>query len=226
LLYGGSALAVLALIFLVERKPNDPKTAEDIVFLCTAWLMIAIALLDFLGRYLGTFNVGRWIAVGAILFTLRASVQTNFLYAGRETEYLSQVHTTDELQDIVLGIIDDVKNQRNGYKPLVFATGEATWPLAWYFRHLKEEYKFTAKPEERSKFTYLFIDWKDQREAGEIPEGYTARKVNLRGWWVPEFKQMTLKKFLRYSINHYPWSPSGFTYTTLLMAKDRTRFKE
>jgi hypothetical protein len=185
-----------------------------------------IALLDSYGRYLGKFNVGKWITVGAILFTLRASVQTNFLYAGRETEYLSQVHTTYDLHEVALQIIDDVKNERHGYKPLVFGTGEATWPLAWYFRHLKDEYKFTAKPEERSNYTYLFIDWKDQREPGDIPEGYTTRKLNLRGWWVPEFKQITLKKFLRYSINHYPWSPSGFTYTTLLMAKDRNRFKQ
>jgi hypothetical protein len=226
LLYTGSTLAVFALIFIFERKPNDPQTYEDVLFLCTGTLLIAIALLDRFGHYLGTFNVGRWIVIGTMLFTLRASVQTNFLYAGRETEYLSQVHTTNELQEIVLGIIDDVQNQRHGYKPMVYATGEATWPLAWYFRHLKDEYKFTTKPEERNKFTYLFIDWKDQREPGDIPEGYTARKVNLRGWWVPEFKQMTLKKFLRYSINHYPWSPSGFTYTTLLMAKDRSRFKE
>lgn len=226
LLYAGSLLAVLAIIFISERKPNDAKTNEDILFLCTGVLLICIALLDNYGKYLGRFNVGRWITVAAILFTLRASVQTNFLYAGRETEYLSQVHTTHDLHDVALGIIDDVENQRHGYKPLVFATGEATWPLAWYFRHLKEEYKFTAKPEERVKYTYLFIDWKDQREPGDIPEGYTARKLNLRGWWVPEFKQITLKKFLRYSINHYPWSPSGFTYTTLLIAKDRARFKE
>ena len=235
LLYAGSLLAVLALIFILERKPadiimdpkaRDPQKMEDILFLCTGILLIAIALGDQFGRYLGRFNVGKWITVAAILFTLRASIQTNFVYAGRETEYLSQVHTTYDLQEIALYIIDDVRNQRHGYKPLVFATGEATWPLAWYFRHLKDEYRFTAKPEERSKYTYLFIDWKDKREPGEIPEGYTARKVNLRGWWVPDFKLVTLKKFLRYSINHYPWSPSGFTYTTLLMAKDRDRFKE
>jgi uncharacterized protein (TIGR03663 family) len=226
LLYAGSLMAVLAIFFILERKPNDPVTNEDVVILYTGVLLIVIALLDAYGRYLGRFNVGRWIVVGTILFTLRASIQTNFLYAGRETEYLSQVHTTYDLQEVALQIIDDAQNERHGYKPLVFATGEATWPLAWYFRHLKEQYKFTAKPEERSNFTYLFIDWKDKREPGEIPEGYTARKINLRGWWVPEFKQMTLKKFLRYSINHYPWSPSGFTYTTLLMAKDRARFKE
>ena len=227
LLYAGSLLSVLALYFMFEERNNAGyNQMEDILFLCTGAVLITVGLLDQYGHYLGKFNVGRWLTVGALLFMVRASVQTNFLYAGRETEYLSQVHTTDDLHEIALQVIDDITNQRHGYKPLVFGTGEATWPLAWYFRHLKEEYKFTAKPEEKTNYTYLFIDWKDQRDAGEIPEGYTARKVNLRGWWVPEFKQITLKKFLRYSINHYPWSPSGFTYTTLLMAKDRNRFKQ
>lgn len=223
----GCTLSALAWIFLVEEWNNQGyNRREDYLFLSVGVLLILIALFDNFGHYLGKFNVGRWITLAALLFMIRASVQTNFLYGGRETEYLSQVHTTDDLHEVALQIIDDVTNQRHGYKPLVFATGEATWPLAWYFRHLRDEYKFTAKPEERVNYTYLFIDWKDQREPGEIPEGYTARKLNLRGWWVPEFKQLTLKKFLRYSINHYPWSPSGFTYTTLLMAKDRNRFKQ
>ena len=227
LLYSGSFISGLALFFYFEEFNNAGyKPGEDILLGCAGVLLIAIGLADELGHYLGTFNVGRWITVGALCFMVRASVQTNFLYSGSETEYLSQVHTTDDLHKVALQIIDDVENQRNGYKPLVYATGEATWPLAWYFRHLKDEYRFIAKPEERSNYTYLFIDWKDQREPGDIPEGYTARKLNLRGWWVPEFKQMTLKKFLRYSVNHYPWSPSGFTYTTFLMAKDRTRFKQ
>jgi uncharacterized protein (TIGR03663 family) len=224
-LYSGIGLSLLAIIFIVERMPNDPTTNEDYVFLATGALLIAIGLLDNVGRYLGSFNVGRWIAIGAALFMFRAAIQTNFLYAGRETEYLSQVHSTYDIHEIALQIIDDAQNQRHGYKPLIFGTGEATWPLAWYFRHLRDEYKFTSKKEEYPNYTYLFIDWKDQREPGDIPEGYTSRKVNLRGWWVPDFKQVTLKKFLRYSINHYPWNPSGFTYTTFLMVKDRNRFK-
>jgi uncharacterized protein (TIGR03663 family) len=224
LLACGIVLMTLGIIFIAERKDNDPKTNEDILFIVTGVLLVAIAMLDDYGRYLGRFNVGRWVVAAGVLFSVRAAIQTNFLYGGKETEYLSQVHTTYDLHDVALMIIDDVQKQPFGYKPTVFGTGEATWPLAWYFRNLREEYKFSTKPEDRNKYTYLFIDWKDQREPGDIPDGYTVRKMNLRGWWVPEFKQITLKKFLRYSFNHYPWNTSGFTYTTFLVAKDRARF--
>lgn len=224
-LWTGIVFMALGLIFWAERKPNDPSTNEDFVIMGFGVFLTAVAVLNLWGNYLGKFNVGRWIAVGAALFCIRAAVQTNYLYGGKETEYLSQVHSTYDVAEVAKQIVDEVLNERDGYKPMVFVTGEATWPLAWYFRYLKESYKFQKKPEETSNFTYLFIDWKDKREPGEIPEGYTARKMNLRGWWVPDFRQITLKKFLRYSINHYPWNTSGFTYTTLLVAKDTSRFK-
>lgn len=228
LLYVGMLFAALGMIFVLERMDSDPKTNEDMVFIGFGAVLIAIALLNEYAqpKFLKGFNVGRWIIGIAALFTLRSAIQTNQLYGGRETEYLSQVHTTYDLAEVAKQIVDDAQNEREGYAPLVFATGEATWPLAWYFRNLRDEYKFQAKPEERSKFTYLFIDWKDNREPGDIPEGYTARKLNLRGWWVPDFRQVTLKKFLRYAVNHVPWGTSGFTYTTFLMAKDRSRFKQ
>ena len=226
LLVTGMMFMSLGFIFLWERKPIDPKTNEDYVILGFGALLAAIAIADHWGKYLKTCHVGKWIVAIAALFSIRAAIQTNFLYGGKETEYLSQVHTTYDVADVAKRIVDEVLDETKGYRPLVFVTGEATWPLAWYFRHLREEYKFQAKPEERSNFTYLFIDWKDQRDAGEIPEGYTARKMNLRGWWVPDFRQVTLKKFLRYSINHYPWNTSGFTYTTLLTVKDDSRFKK
>jgi hypothetical protein len=160
------------------------------------------------------------------LFLVRATIQTNFVYAGKETEYISQVHTTYELAEVAQRIAGEALFERPGYRPKVLVTGEATWPLSWYFRNLRDEYRFTAKPEEKTNFTYIFQDWKDTPDPGSIPDGYYRRKLNLRGWWVPDFRQMTLKKFLNFSVNHYPWSPSGFTYTTLLVAKDTDRFRD
>jgi hypothetical protein len=155
---------------------------------------------------------------------LRATIQTNFLYAGKETEYLSQVHTTYEIADFAKKVVDEVLFERNAYKPKVLVAGEGTWPLTWYFRHLPNEYRFSATPEEKKNFTYIVQDFKETPTPGDVPEGYYSRTVNLRGWWVPDFTQMTLRKFLRFSINHYPWNASGFTYATVLTAKDPSRF--
>jgi|GEM_PF-949212 len=229
----GCTLMVLGIVFALEsytreNLPNtfsDPSMKENTGFLAVGLLLATCGLLSVWEEYLGRFHLGMALSIAFVCFNIRATVQTNFLYAGEETEYLSQVHTTYELAEAAQHIIDTTLNERDNYRPKVLVKGEATWPLTWYFRHLKEEYKFSATPDETSQFTYVFQDWKDSPSPSDIPDGFYVRKLNLRGWWVPDFKAMTLKKFLSYSINHYPWSPSGFSHTTLLVNKNTAQFK-
>jgi len=233
----GAASALLGTIFIAEQwgDPAQRFAGENMAFVVFGGLLIGAAMvarIDASGRnasttFLGTMHLGRWATVITAIFVLRASVQTNYLYAGKETEYLSQVHTTYELAEFAKNIIDQVLFERNGFKPKVYATGESTWPLTWYFRVIPQEYKFSVKDKEELKdFAYIFLSWKEQHDPSEIPEGYIQRRVNLRGWWVPDFAQISLKKFLRYSLHHYPWNTSGFSYATMLTAKDMDRFRK
>ena len=228
LMWVGLASMILGLIFIVEQRdlPAERFSKENLSFLCFGIILVACAMADTFGSFLGQMHLGRWITVIAAIFLVRASIQTNFLYAGKETEYLSQVHTTYELAETAKQIIDEVHFERDAYKPKVYATGESTWPLTWYFRNIPNEYRFNAKPEEMPNFTYVFQQWKDGAKKEDFPQEYYPRRINLRGWWVPEWKDVTLKKFLRYAINHYPWSPSGFSYAIFMTAKDTSKFKE
>ncbi len=236
-IWAGAASAILGMIFIVEQWDDAAQrfSGENLAFVVFGALLIGSALIariDAVGRatsqtFLGTMHLGRWATIITAIFLIRAAVQTNYLYAGKETEYLSQVHTTYELAEFAKDIIDRVIYERNGFRPKVYATGESTWPLTWYFRVIPQEYKFSLKDKEEMKeFAYIFLSWKEKHDPSEIPEGYIQRRVNLRGWWVPDFAQISLKKFLRYSINHYPWNTSGFSYATMLTAKDMERFRQ
>jgi len=215
----------LGALYNGEALNLDSVVVQNAPFLVMGVILVACAFLDYIGEYLGTFNAAATLFAIITLYNLRGAIQTNYLYAGKETEYLSQVHTTYEVADAAQRIEGEILFERNMYRPKVLVTGEATWPLTWYFRHLPNEYRFSATPSEMSQYTYIFQDEKNDTNNATVPPGYTLRKMNLRGWWVPDFSQMTLKKFLRYSINKYPWGPSGFTYTTLLVAKDVERFR-
>jgi len=240
-MWAGVISLVLGLTFSIEQGLStnwDLKSAlelENRFFLVGGILLVGIAWIAKLEAanqpgapcFLGMMHLGRWATTIVALFSIRAAIQTNYLYAGKETEYLSQVHTTYELAEYAKNIIDEALYERHGFKPRVYATGESTWPLTWYFRLIPNEYRFSLKnPEEIKEFPYIFISWKEKHEPSEIPEGYIVKKVNLRGWWVPDFNQVSFKKFLRYSVNHYPWSPSGFSYATMLIAKDMERFRK
>jgi hypothetical protein len=138
-------------------------------------------------------------------------VLTNFVYGGNERELLSQVHTVKEAIDVAKMIEYEVIGQPRGYQPHVYVTGDATWPLTWYFRKLPT-YDYTADENKRSNFLFRIEDWK---EGKETPAGYKARRFNLRGWWVPDYNTATLKRMLHYSINHEPWTIPGFAYANL-----------
>lgn len=198
---------------------------ENADFFALGALLIVFSLINSYSQFLGTLHLGKCATALAALFMIRAAIQTNFLYAGKETEYLSQVHTTYEAADFARNLVDDINNEREMYRPKVLVTGDATWPYTWYFRNIPNEYRFSASPSERSNYTYIVEDYKETPANPADTESFYRRKLNLRGWWVPDFKKMTLKNFLRYSINHYPWNPSGFTHVTVMQAKDTAKFK-
>ena len=91
------------------------------------------------------------------------------------------------------------------------------WPITWYLVDIPE-YKFIANTEERKNFKYQFVEY--TQDQGAIPDGFRAVSVNLRGWWVPDFTKMTLRNFLNYSLNHTPWSETGFSKVTFLVRKE------
>lgn len=237
LLWIGIGSFILGAIFIGEQWGIEKErwSAENLSFVIFGAGLVAFAIIGMVGlnehgpekRLFGDIHLGKCLVVLSVLFLIRAAVQTNFLYAGKETEYLSQVHTTYEMAEYAKQMVDEAKYMRNGFQPRIHATGESTWPLTWYFRNIPDQYKFRIDDKSELKdFAYIFISWKKKHDPSEIPEGYIQKQINLRGWWVPDFKQISLKKFLRYSMNHYPWSGTGFSYATLLIAKDMERFRK
>lgn len=237
LLWIGLGSLLLGAAFVAEQWSNEKErfSPENISFIVFGAGTIAFALIGMIANNIndsqqelyGRIHLGKCLATLSVIFLFRAAIQTNYLYAGKETEYLSQVHTTYEMAEYAKQMIDEAKYMRNGFQPRIYGTGEATWPLTWYFRNIPEQYKFNLKDKSKiNEFAYIFLSWKKKHDPSEIPDGYIQKQVNLRGWWVPDFKKVSLKRFLRYTINHYPWSGTGFSYATLLIAKDMERFRK
>ena len=192
--------------------------AEDVLRANASWFVVGLALpglalMDSYRAFLGTCNLRALAMILLCVFNLRVAVMTSFPPKDKELGYISQVHTTIEFRDLALMIRENIEKQVFGFRPFVHVTGEASWPITWYFRGLPE-YKFDALDmSKRDQYAYIFDTWKDD---DTVPEGFVSRRVNLRGWWVPDFSQMTLKKFLNYSVNLEPWSGTGYTYVRLL----------
>lgn len=201
----GTVLMVLGIIFFLEGSPG-----RNWIFVVLGAILSVIAVLDTTFGLFRPVNLVTTVIVFTCAYNLRASLQTNFIYPGKATEFLSQVHTTDELIALASEVRSTVELQRLGYRPHVFVDGDPVWPLTWYFKDLPE-YNYTAGVQERNKFKYQFLTYEEGKSP---PAGYRTRRVELRGWWVPEYKEMKWKNFLLYALNHTPWNPTGFSYAT------------
>lgn len=219
LLWIGSAAVLLGLVFTLELKVGaefGPALYDNRYILLAGGALIFFSFLAGWGGMFGRVNLKILLFVFLSLYSLRAALQTNFLYAGESSEYLSQVHTTYQFHRLALRIRSEMQSLAKGYAPNLLVEGDATWPMTTYMIR-RPEYRFTTKPEERLNTDYIITNWSENQA---VPEGFLSERLDLRGWWVPDFGQITLKKFLSYAITHKPWSPVGHSHVTLLTRKE------
>lgn len=205
----GVVLIVLGAIFVAEE--GDPVNLTWVGF-GAAFIVASVSLRS--AGMLGSVNLLNLLFALFCIYTARLAILTNYVYAGEAREYISQVHTTPEFHRIANTIKEEIATGIHGYKPEVLVIGESTWPMTWYMRDIPQ-YKFQAPPAEQPKFEYIIRDWKDNE--APTPEGFRAQRINLRGWWVPDLRQMTLKRFLGYALNHTPWNSVGYSYAWFLV---------
>lgn len=167
------------------------------------------------GPKFGALKLQTMILALFCIWSLRASILTNFTWAGHAREFMSQVHTTPDFHRLVLKIRDEIEAPLGGKKPTVCAFGEMTWPITWYFVGVPQ-YMFPtgSNQAECDAADYRFVD-KEQADKSATPIGYTRLDLPLRGWWVPDYNRMTPRAFLNYALNHTPWSDTGFSWTTV-----------
>lgn len=206
---GGVVLTLLGAAFVLQEG-----WAENGHFIAAGISLVAVgAILEQL-QWSAPVRVLPIVIGAVLLFNLRAMVQTNFVYAGHAREFISQVHTTPEFHALMHHIRDEMTVAQRGFRPTLLTTGEATWPVTWYMRDMSG-YRFQAAPNERENFSYIIEDWRESQST--VREGFRVERINLRGWWVPDYSAMTLRRFLNYALNHTPWSGVGYQYVNLLV---------
>jgi uncharacterized protein (TIGR03663 family) len=216
----GWTLLIVALVFIVEDIARFKTIYSDSSFslktiLDTHQILLILGLLFLFTDYIDSkfellckVNFFTTVLVLASLFMLRASYLTNFEFKYRELGYISQVHTTQATLQLANKIRNEILTAPEGLKPSVLVVGDGVWPLTWYFRDLPT-YKFSATDSEKQGFDYIF---QDEKEA--VPAGFNSSKLPLRGWWVPDFSQMTFRRFLVNSLTLRPWGGNGFSNIT------------
>ncbi|MBF0298942.1 MAG: TIGR03663 family protein [Oligoflexia bacterium] len=197
---------------------NYPLIASAILILAVAAYLHFIREQKF--KYTSTFNLKVWAFVILCLFNLKMAIITNFSRAGSDTELISQVHTTQNFHDIAVSIKSDMETGLKGDRPLLLTLGASIWPMTWYMRDLRSFYSFNLNSMSVSKYYYNYIIDDPNNMDPTLRETHTLQYIPLRHWWVPDYNEMTIRKFLVYSFDHKPWNRSGAMFVLFARKKN------
>jgi uncharacterized protein (TIGR03663 family) len=186
----------------------------------TPWLIVHQVLpwLPLAGAQLArTFSAhGRWwgrsLAVAGLVATAWSTVASSFLYptittSDEHAELIVFVQTTPEEGALAREGIELARGAPD--EPVATVAGEGSWPLSWQWRSLNV---YWGLPQEGSHPRLAVCDPADEGTAQlALGEGYTAREIPLRGWWVETWEGVSARDVARWFATRRAWSPIGAT---------------
>lgn len=151
-----------------------------------------------------------------ILFNGYQSYQLKFKNAGSKTEFISQVHTTPQYQKLST----DLRQLLSSRKDIkVLALRDNTWPLSWFLYRV-DGYFYHQEGRDYTEFDIILDKWPSQTNI----KGYEVKKLPLRHWWLPDWKQITWTKAVSYYFLHKPWNKPGEQYISVYYKKGLLNF--
>ena len=166
-------------------------------------------------------------AAAVAVFTLWSLVTVNYLYDAprpaegtgpRHAEMLAYVQSTYDVTDVVQKRIEaEAARQGTGTQTRLAVSGNATWPLSWYLRH----YPVNWAADVRKVDTPILIIDKEATNAIDKALGDKYEKVNfqIRGWWEPDWKGMTVPKVVHWLLTREAFNPVGSSDATMYALK-------
>ncbi|MFT6068392.1 MAG: hypothetical protein ACJAT2_000159 [Bacteriovoracaceae bacterium] len=151
-----------------------------------------------------------------VLFNGYQAYQLKFINAGNKTEFISQVHTSKAYQklSIDLRILLDSNKGIN-----VLALRDNTWPLSW-FLYKRDGFSYFQAGRDFTEFDVVLEKWPSALKIKD----YEVKKLPLRHWWLPDWKQITWGRALTYSFDHKPWNSPGEQYILVYYKKGLLNF--
>ena len=172
----------------------------------TSLILFAYIYKDKASKYIYFFST---ITIGINIYV---SYLTVFKHHGKAQEFLSQVHTSREFENIYL----DFKNKKETFKVLTLK--EPIWPSTW-FGYGENWYSFSEKEDKYSNYDYIITPRFPKATNKKLLLTHKKDQILFRYWWVPNFKKLTVMNWFKYYLHRQTWNPTGsqymFRYTRL-----------
>jgi len=141
----------------------------------------------------------------ALAYTGYASLEVNAEHGADPRELLVSTQSSTDVKHVA-----DQVRERGPVKVTIDSAEGATFPWAWYFRHLDVGYvdlsQAGAPPADSD---VVLLTQASANRLGSTLTGYDARRFRFRVWWVRDYGAMSPGNWARWMIGRTPWNPTG-----------------
>ena len=167
---------------------------------------------------------GLAVAAVALIYSGVSSWWVNAVRGADPREMLVSTQSSTQVKDVAEQVLALAAGRGPGKPPLTVTVdgGEgATFPYAWYFRHLQTGYIDLQQPGAAPPTTDVAVLTETSRtRLGQALAGYDGRRFDFRVWWVRDYGAIRPGNLFRYITERKVWNPTGGMKEWLYVKKD------
>ena len=153
---------------------------------------------------------GALVTVLALAYSGYASFLVNAEHGADPREFLVSTQSSTDVKATAEEVLA-LARKRPRLQVTVDAADGATFPWAWYFRHLNVGYldMSTGNPPPQTSDVVFLTDESRLRLQSHLI-GYDGRRFRFRVWWVRDYKAaLDPGDWARWFVHRTPWNPTG-----------------
>ena len=158
-------------------------------------------------------RLGIAFVVLCVLHTGYASFRANAQDGADPREFLVTTQSSDEVEhvrDRVVALSQKAQREGRDLTVLVDSAEGATFPWAWYFRHLDVGYLDLSQESQLPGDTDVVLLTAGSRDRLRSQlAGYDGKRFPFRVWWVRDYHDMSLRGWWDWYRHRKPWNATG-----------------
>ena len=150
------------------------------------------------------------VAVVALCYTVYASYLVNAVNGADPRELLVSTQSATDVKDVADEVLALAKRHDGKLKVTIDSAEGATFPYAWYFRHLDVGYvDLSQAGTPPADSDVVILTQSSNARLAPTLTGYDGRQFRFRVWWVRDYGDMSPGNWARWMIKRTPWNPTG-----------------
>jgi uncharacterized protein (TIGR03663 family) len=168
------------------------------------------AIWDTRSRWWG--KLGLAVVVVCVAYAGYTSWRANVENGADPREFLVTTQSAEAVRgvrDEVQAVADRAEREGRNVNIIVDSAEGATFPWAWYFRHLPVSYIDLSTGDLPSNADVVILTEGSRNRLLQQLAGYDGRRFPFRVWWIRDYDKLTPGSAFRWMTERETWSPTG-----------------